>query len=638
MARKLSKKQKEEKKSKKNAKKGVRKSSADVRREVFVIDEYNGKMRAKGCSSRSKGRYFDIDSSCIKQFKVGDVAVSTNCKFKNKVKLERKIGDINTPNILNFITMAEYGLSPAFSDAALAEVKGMKVPTIEDGFKDLRDLPFITIDPDTAKDFDDAVLAVKREDGNTDVYTAIAGVSHYVRPGMALYEEAKARGNTTYLSGMAVHMLPTELSEKLCSLTPNEDRASMVSKVTIDKDGNRIEGSVFPALINSKARLTYKQAQDAFECNVDDVTALVVEQGLIDDLYEASRIMRIAKERRGALEIKSTEFEIMLDDNFNPLGIREYPLYESNKVIEDFALIANNNVGLILREAAIGYISRVHPVPKNAQKLVGTFISKGVDLPEDFVIVNQRDFNEILNKIDISEEEGKVEKDEARELRELVIRSQAKAIYSIDNDLGHFGLALKDYVHFTSPIRRFSDTSIHGCVAKILNIEAGAISDKELKILKDAAENISNTERESTFAERDSKDRFKAKLLEAQVGNLFDGKIKKILDSGDVIVKINDFDARGLVPKNLFEEFKAKVLSGNIAGVNSSVIIAEGEKVEVKVLSADAFTGKIALAPVYNAVASPAVNDNVVAPKADKEAKGEIYKPFKDLDKLGVRI
>ncbi len=635
MARKLSKNQKEERKAKKKA----RKPSKSARNEIFVIENYKGRVRAKGCSFRSKGRHFDIDSSCIKQYKVGDVVTSSNSRIKNKVTIERKIGDINTPNILNFITMAEYGLSPAFSDAALAEVKGMKVPTIEDGFEDLRDLPFITIDPDTAKDFDDAVLAVKNEDGTTDVYTAIAGVSRYVRPGMALYEEAKARGNTTYLPGMAVHMLPTELSEKLCSLTPNEDRASMVSKVTIDKDGNRISGSVFPALINSKARLTYKQAQDAFEGNVDDVTAPVVEQGLIDDLYEASRVMRVAKEHRGALEIKSTEFEIMLDDNFNPLGIREYPLYESNKVIEDFALIANNNVGLILREAAIEYISRVHPSPKNAQKLVGTLISKGVDLPEDFTLVNQRDFNEILEKIDALEkldvsEEGKIEKDEARELRNLVIRSQTKAIYSTDKDLGHFGLALKDYVHFTSPIRRFADTSIHGCIAKILDIKAGAISDKELKELKDVAEGISSTERESNLAERDSKDRFKAKLLEAQVGSLFEGKIKKIIDNGGMIVKINDFDARGLVPKDLYEEFKIKIANDNKAGVKDPVIIAEGEKIKVEILEADAFTGAVSLSPIYNVAASSAVNDNAIA----SEEKGDNYKPFADIKNLGIKL
>ncbi len=483
---------------------------------------------------------FDIVADGLNNATEGDLAIGeiqpARGQARKKVTLREIVGRQNDPKTISLIALHEAGLRIPFPDKVVEETKNMVVPPLGDR-EDLRQVPLVTIDGADARDFDDAVFA--EQDGNGfHLIVAIADVSFYVRPGTALDKEAYKRGNSTYFPDRVVPMLPEALSNDLCSLRPAEDRASLAVHMWIDGGGNLVRYKFVRALIKSRARLIYEQVQAAYDGLTDDVTGPLM-QDVIRPLYDAYAILKQAREKRGALELDVPERKIVLNEKGEMIGVKPRARVESHKLIEEFMILANVAAAQALEAKRAPCVYRVHdrPDPERLDNVREFLESFGLSLPKGQVTKSSQ-INDVLLKA--------TEMPYGHLVHEMLLRSQMQAHYSPEN-IGHFGLALQRYAHFTSPIRRYADLLVHRGLIRSYNFGPGGLSDEEAVRLEEMSEHISQTERTSAEAERNSIDRFAAAFLSTKTGATFQGRISGVTNFG-LFVKLDESGADGLVP------------------------------------------------------------------------------------------
>jgi ribonuclease R len=482
------------------------------------------------------------------------------------------------------------------AEAVLEEAKSLTLPEIKGPREDLRDLPLVTIDPVDAKDFDDAVFAHPDESpknkGGWVVWVAIADVSAFVTTGSALDETARKRGNSVYLPDAVVPMLPHELSSDLCSLRPHEDRACMAVRMVFDKTGTKRKHTFKRGMMRSHARLTYQQAQDAFEGRPGEAAEPVLD--ILQDIYAAYQVMLEGRKRRQPLAIELPERRVHVNEAGEVTKITLRDRFDAHKLVEEFMVQANVAAAEALKEKKQPGIVRFHDEP-GREKLQGLVeFLPALDLKFSLgERTTTARFNTLL--------EQAIRKDLSETVGMAVLRSQSQAVYSADQG-GHFGLNLTDYAHFTSPIRRYADLIVHRALIDAYDLGEDGLGKEDSVRLQEIAEHISGTERKAMVAERDAKDRYIAAFLENRVGAEFGARITGVTKFG-LFITLDETGADGLIPaRNLGHEFymfeeKARAL----VGVESGNRYKFGRAVRVRLEEATPVTGGL----VFDMVSEP---------------------------------
>ena len=507
-----------------------------------------------------------------------------------RARITQRLGDPSEPRAVSLIAIHQHGIPDDFPDEVLAEADTMKPAGLK-GRTDLRDLPLITIDPWDARDHDDACYAHADDDpknpGGHVIWVAIADVAHYVRPGTALDAEARKRGNSSYFPDRVVPMLPDRLSGDLCSLHEGVPRACLAVRMRIDAEGNKIGQKFVRGLMRSPASLTYQEVQAAMDGTPNARTEPLMDE-VIRPLYAAYAALRDARARRQPLDLDLPERKIQLSDEGTVSSVNFADRLDAHKLIEEFMILANVAAAETLAAKKTPLLYRVHeePPPEKLDSLRDTAEAAGLQLAKGQVLKTAH-----LNRL-LHDAAGM---DEAELINMATLRSMTQAYYSPAN-FGHFGLALQSYAHFTSPIRRYSDLIVHRSLVSAHGWGKDGLSEHDLERLDETAKQISDTERRSMMAERDTTDRYLAAYLSDRIGAEFGGRISGIARFG-VFVKLDETGADGLIPmRNLGNEyFHFDRDSATLMGADSGTVVTLGQRVTVRLTEAAPVTGGIGL-------------------------------------------
>lgn len=508
-------------------------------------------------------------------------------KSKNAARVAERLGKKDDPRLISLIAIHSHSIPTVFPADALAEAQAMAEPDLSGGRADLRALPLVTIDGADARDFDDAVFAEQDADpknaGGWHLVVAIADVSFYVRPKSALDRTAYERGNSTYFADRVVPMLPERLSNDLCSLRPKVNRACLAVHMWIDKDANLLRYTFVRALMRSAARLTYEQVEDAHMGKPDETTQPLL-QDVIAPLYKAYSLLKHAREKRGALDLDLPERKAVIDKTGHVTAIVPRQRLNSHQLIEEFMILANVAAARALEDKHAPCLYRVH-APPAFDRLEATreFLKElGYSLPKSDQL-HPRNINHILHLSAAREDKNLV--------HTMLLRTQSQAVYAPDN-IGHFGLALEKYAHFTSPIRRYADLVVHRSLVHAFGLGAGGLTEDDAQGLDDIAEHITVTERRSMLAERDVTDRFTAQYLSANVGGIFKGRISSVTHFG-LFIALDDTGADGILPmRNLPRDYYIHDEKHHaLIGKNTGRSFRLSDPVVVRLLEADPMRG-----------------------------------------------
>ena len=455
----------------------------------------------------------------------------------------------------------EYAIPEGFSEVVLKEVKKLPQQVIpQDEImrrRDMRDVLTFTIDPDEAKDFDDALSFQILDTGNYQVGIHIADVTHYVAEQTALDDEAYHRGTSIYLVDKVIPMLPERLSNELCSLRPDEDKLCMSVIAEMDGDAKVIRHKICRTVIRSNYRLTYRQAQDILELS-DDRTQNGEQEPLsqaIHTLNQLAKVLRANRFRQGAINFETPEVHFRLDEEGEPIEIFFHKSFDSNHLIEEFMLLANRIVATDIGKRGktkageqtdkYPFVYRVHanPDPEKLSKL-STFIKQfGFNLKTSSNGgATHKQINALLDNCQGHPSQTLVET--------LTIRAMAKAVYATNN-IGHYGLAFPYYTHFTSPIRRYPDMMVHRLVSKYL-LQSKAPCRTDVEELEQACVHSTDCEMAAQMAERDSIKEMHARWISRHVGEEFDAIVSGVTEFG-LFVQLTDTMTEGLVPIRTIE-------------------------------------------------------------------------------------
>ena len=452
-----------------------------------------------------------------------------------------RLGNPAAQQLTSLIAVHAHGIPDTFPEAALAEAEAAKEPDLKRR-EDFRQLPLITIDPSDARDHDDAVWAGADSDpsnrGGWVVIVAIADVCSYVRPGSSLDKEARKRGNSVYFPDRVVPMLPERISNDLCSLKEDQPRGCLAVRMVFDKDGRKLKHRFFRALMRSAAGLTYEQAQAAIDGRPDEVTTPLLD-AVLRPLWGAYASLGISRTERAPLDLDLPERKILLDDQGRVRTVVTPPRLDAHRLIEEFMIAANVSAAETLEAKRSPLIYRVHDAPsKEKLSSLGEFLATiGLKLPKSGTL-KPAHFNRILADTRATPT--------AELVGEVVLRSQAQAEYSDDN-LGHFGLNLRRYAHFTSPIRRYADLIVHRALVRALGFGNDGLTDIEMEQLEQIAQAISDTERRAMAAERETADRLIAAYLADRIGARLQARVSGLVRTG-LFVRLVETGADGFVP------------------------------------------------------------------------------------------
>ena len=501
-------------------------------------------------------------------------------------RIVERLGSLDDPRTISLIAIHAHNIPTVFPEAALAEAEEAKQVTLK-GREDLRHLPLVTIDPFDARDHDDAVFAEADTDpANPDgwiVWVAIADVAHYVTPGSALDKEARKRGNSCYFPDRVVPMLPERLSNGLCSLEEGADRACLAARMVFDREGIKKSHRFVRGLMRSPGSLSYEEVQAAIDGHGNERTSALLKD-VLRPLYAAYAALCKARAKRAPLDLDLPEFKVQLGKDGKVASIAPRTRLEAHKLIEEFMIQANVAAAEALEKKRTPLIYRVHEPPAREKLIALTDFLNTIDIhmPKGQGL-STRQFNQVLKKA-----EGA---DVGQMVSEIILRSQSQAYYAPHN-LGHFGLHLQKYAHFTSPIRRYADLIVHRALIRAFGFGDGGLTDTEIAELDGIGEDISTLERRAMAAERDSNDRYIAAYMEDRVGADFEGRITGVTRFG-LFVRLEGTGADGLIPiANLGQEYfqhneKAHALIGSRTGLTFRL----GMTVTVKLVEAAPVTG-----------------------------------------------
>lgn len=473
----------------------------------------------------------------------------------------------------------ELNLSYSFPSKVLKEAEEIGDVIPEEELKkrlDLRNETIITIDPEDAKDFDDAVSIKELKNGNYEVGVHIADVSHYVVQGSYIDSEAYKRGVSVYFVGKAIPMLPERLSNNICSLVPNKDRLTYSIIAEISKFGAVISYDIKKSVINSKRRFSYEEAQEILDKKKGDCYE---ELNLMNTFAKTLRRKRLAK---GSIDFISREISFKLDENGAPISLVRKEIMESNNLIEELMLLANQiaalHIGGSVKKKGLSFIYRIHDQPEVQKVIEFQKFVRSLGYPfQSSNLKNSKPFQKLLESVKGKEEEDLI--------NEIAIRSMAKAEYSTEN-IGHYGLGFKFYAHFTSPIRRYPDLMIHRLLFKYVD-SCGEVN-YTLSDLEEISRHCSNQERNAIQGERLSVKIKQIEYLKSYLGDDFDGVVSGVAHYG-IFIKLIDSLAEGLVKiRDLDDDFY--ILDDKnyqLVGKYNKRKYRIGDKVRVKIIALD---------------------------------------------------
>lgn len=529
-----------------------------------------------------------------------------------KCEIVEILGNLEDPKSASILAIAAHNIPMGFTPAEeLQAESAIEAPL--DYRTDLRHIPFVTIDPDDARDHDDAVYAQKTEKGH-DIWVAIADVAHYVPVDSPLDKGSIIRGNSVYFPDRVVPMLPFRLSADMCSLRENEDRASLCVRISVDDEGNLKGFEFYRALIRSKARLTYTMAQIAIDGTPDEKTQPLLDS-VLKPLWAAYDALKIERAKRIPLEIDSNERRIVLSKEGKVESITMKERFDAHRLIEEFMILANVCAATALENKGVPLIYRVHDMPAASKvAALGDFLATLNIRWAKADKVSPKRFNKIL--------EIAKETEHRQTINEMILRTQAQAVYDTQN-LGHFGLQLHKYAHFTSPIRRYADLTVHRALIDALDLGGIGYGEKKptKEQLKRVAADISDCERRAMAAERDATDRYLAAYLSERIGAVFDGRITSVTGFG-LFVRLDETMGDGLVPvRTLGDEYffldeAAHTLIGQYSGDRWQL----GMRVKVRLMEAAPINGGL----MFDMVSDPLAGE---PPKYSRQKLGGSARP-----------
>ncbi|TJV99011.1 MAG: ribonuclease R [Mesorhizobium sp.] len=458
-----------------------------------------------------------------------------------RAKVLAVLGSLTSEKAVSMIAIHAHDIPHIFPADVIAEAEAVKPATLA-GREDWRELPLVTIDPADAKDHDDAVFAISDPDeknpGGVVVTVAIADVATYVRYGTALDHEALKRGNSVYFPDRVVPMLPERISNDLCSLREGQDRPALAVRMIFSADGRKLRHSFHRIMMKSAAKLAYPQAQAAIDGAPDDKTSPILNT-VLKPLWDAYAVVKRGRETRQPLELELPERKILLKEDGTVDRVVVPERLDAHKLIEEFMIQANVAAAETLEAKRQALVYRIHDAPSLAKQeslreflqTLGLSLARGAQM-------RPNQFNGILDRVRGADHEGLV--------NEVVLRTQMQAEYSPSN-IGHFGLNLKRYAHFTSPIRRYADLIVHRGLIAALGFGAGGLTQDEAERLEEVSALISATERRAMAAERDTVDRLIAAYLAERVDDRFDARISGVTKSG-LFVQLPQYGADGFIP------------------------------------------------------------------------------------------
>lgn len=536
-----------------------------------------------------------VPAGAVNGAKEGELVEAEQSGPKGRMGLPRarivnRLGDPTAPKAVSLIAIHQHGIPDDFPDAVIAEADGRKPAPLRDR-EDMREMPLVTIDPADARDHDDACWAHEDDDpkneGGYVIWVAIADVAHYVTPGSALDREARKRGNSSYFPDRVVPMLPDRLSGDLCSLHEGVPRACIAVRMQIDAKGEKIGHRFVRGLMRSVASLNYQEVQKARDGEVNEKCAPLMDQ-VIDPLYDAYTLLVKARARRQPLDLDLPERKVELSDAGEVVSVNFRDRLDAHKLIEEFMILANVAAAETLTAKKSPLLFRVHEEPsvEKLDALRETAATADLTLAKGQVLKTSH-LNRLLNAAQ--------DTDFAELINIATLRSMTQAYYSPAN-FGHFGLALRSYAHFTSPIRRYSDLIVHRALVSSHGWGEDGLTAADAQDLEQTANHISETERRSMMAERDTTDRYLAAFLSERVGNEFTGRINGIAKYG-AFVRLDDTGADGLVPVRTLgsEFFHFDREAGTLVGSDTGFTIALGQRVTVKLTETAPVSGSVAL-------------------------------------------
>jgi len=537
-------------------------------------------------TDRKLHREFDVRPADRNGALPGDIVwiEETGGALARRARIVERIGPMSDPRTVSLISIATNDIPVDFPEAAIEEADRAKAAPMGHRL-DLRDVPMVTIDGEDARDFDDAVFAEPdpAHPGGWRILVAIADVAWYVRHDRPLDRAAYRRGTSVYFPDRVVPMLPEQLSNHWCSLVPREDRPVLVAEMWIDGDGHLKRHKFHRAMMRSAARLTYNRVQRAMDGTPDAEIEPLME-AVVRPLYGAYRVLLAAREARGALDLDLPERQVTLgkDGHIATIGVRER--LDSHKLIEEFMVLANVAAAQALEQRQAPCLYRVHDQPDLAKlealrEFLGTL---GIKVPTGQRL-RPADLNRVLHQV--------ADKPVSQLVSQTVLRSQSQAVYSPDN-LGHFGLALARYAHFTSPIRRFPDLIVHRALIAAYGLGEGGLSSEDRGRFTEFGEHLSMCERRAVAAERGALDRYVAAFMAGHVGAVFPGRVNGVTRFG-LFATLEGTGADGLIPiRSLGQEFfrhdeGRQVLIGERTGETFGL----GDRLQLKLVEADTATG-----------------------------------------------
>ena len=501
-----------------------------------------------------------------------------------------KLCAMNSEYAVSQIAVHKFKIPHKFSEDALTEANAVK-PEALDGREDWRSTSFITIDPASAKDHDDAVHAELDTDtensGGVVIQVAIADVAHYVRPDSAMDREAELRGNSVYFPDRVIPMLPERISNDLCSLREGEDRPALAVRMVFDRNGRKIHHSFHRVVMRSHAKLSYQQAQSAIDGSTDATTAPLLKS-VLQPLWKAYAILQRNRENRSPLDLELPERKLELKPDGTVDRVIVLERLDAHKLIEEFMIQANVAAAETLEKKRKALLYRIHDAPslEKLESLREFLQSIDIKLAKGQTL-RPAVFNNILHKVANTPHETMV--------NEVVLRSQSQAEYNPSN-IGHFGLNLHRYAHFTSPIRRYADLTVHrGLISAMGFGNDGQPEGFEAQV-ENLGSQISNHERRAMAAERETVDRLTAYWIAEQSETKFSGRISGVIKSG-LFVQLDNTGIDGFVPvsKIGFDYYLYQEATHSMIGEASGEGFQLGDNVEVKVAEVVPYSGSIRL-------------------------------------------
>ncbi len=504
------------------------------------------------------------------------------------VTVHRELGKTILPAHDIPVAVALFGLSDTFSKETLDEASNIG-PVNPMGRRDLRGFPFVTIDGEDARDFDDAVYVESSRQAAFVLYVSIADVSYFVKKNSALDEDARKRGTSVYFTGHCIPMLPEALSNDLCSLKPHFDRLSLTCEILFDRDGTIQGARFYESIVRTACRLTYSEVQRFFDGESAIVTKLKEVMDPLKRMYRLYRLLNKARQSRWALDFELPECQVTLDVHGEPVSLERSPRFESHRMIEEFMIAANSAVARALRDAKIRTLYRVHD-PPDAKSMEDTNqLLKNLGMAHRLLEPTAESFSKLLSST--RRIKG------GHTLHQALLRAQKQACYHPEPN-GHFALSLKDYTHFTSPIRRYPDLLVHRSLKGLIHRK----THSEERIEEDWASlgtSTSKAERCAMMAERFFTKRKQCRFLKKQLGRVYEGTLAWVSAEG-AFVELPEYVIEGFLPIDQMAGMEPDDMRLRLRSCSGSKVVSIGDPISVLLASVELENNQVIFSRVHS--------------------------------------